>query len=433
MNKKTVTPSNLDLERKIFNLQESLRVLQDSINKSLPQAEEEIQSLISKLSIDIVMLKQHIHTLDEDRTKLIHLPGISAALNSSLDTNQVLLSVIDTINNLIDAERSVLMMRDEKGELAFKLGRTREMETLSKDDLTISRSVLTQVLEQRGPVLTTNAQEDPRFVDQSSVILHNLRSILCVPLIVKDEIIGVIFSDNKSQAGKFGNMDQNLLMGIAHQAAVAIQNANLFEQLKQSNIELQIGYNNTLEGWARALELRDNETQGHTQRVTQMTIELAKYMKIEMDQLIQIRRGALLHDIGKMGIPDGILNKPGHLSLEERAVMEKHPEYARELISQIDFLKPAVDIPYSHHEHWDGTGYPLGLKGEDIPFSARIFAVVDVWDAMTTDRPYRKALAEEDVLAYIQEKSGVYFDPQVVKAFTGLRRLTSEKTDDIQP
>jgi HD-GYP domain-containing protein (c-di-GMP phosphodiesterase class II) len=187
--------------------------------------------------------------------------------------------------------------------------------------------------------------------------------------------------------------------------------------LDRSNRELMDAYNSTLEGWSKALELRDEDTEGHTQRVTDMTVFLARRMGFTGDDLVQIRRGALLHDIGKMGVPDAILNKPGPLTDEEWEVMRKHPIYAYQMLSPIEYLKPALAIPCCHHERWDGSGYPLGWKGYDIPLPARIFAVVDVWDALRSDRPYRGAWEEERVLEHLKEGKGTHFDPEVVEEF----------------
>ena len=171
---------------------------------------------------------------------------------------------------------------------------------------------------------------------------------------------------------------------------------------------------------ARALELRDELTEGHTRRVTELTLELARAMNIPETELVQIRRGAILHDIGKMGIPDSILNKPGPLAAHEQRIMRMHPQYAYEMLSFIPFLQSALDIPFCHHEWWNGEGYPRGLIGEEIPLSARIFSVVDVWDALTSDRPYRAAWTPERTLNYLQDGSGKQFEPRVVEAFLSL-------------
>lgn len=204
---------------------------------------------------------------------------------------------------------------------------------------------------------------------------------------------------------------------MAGQIAIALDHAGTLESLKQANLELERAYDATLEGWVRALDLRDQETEGHTQRVTELTLRLARKLAMSEEELVHVRRGALLHDIGKMGIPDSILLKPGKLLEEEWVLMKHHPVYAYEWLKDIKFLRPALEIPYNHHERWDGSGYPRGLKGEEIPLSARIFAVVDAWDAMTSDRPYRKALSHEQAVEELKREAGRQFDPQIVEAF----------------
>jgi putative two-component system response regulator len=188
--------------------------------------------------------------------------------------------------------------------------------------------------------------------------------------------------------------------------------------LENLNTELVTAYDKTIEGWSAALDLRDKETEGHTQRVTAMTVVLAQAHGLSDEQIKHMRRGALLHDIGKLGIPDSILLKPGKLTDQEWHTMRQHPVLAYQWLSQIAYLRAALDIPYCHHEKWDGTGYPRGLKGEEIPIAARIFAITDVWDALTSDRPYRQAAGHEQAYQYILSQSGLHFDPQIVELFT---------------
>ena len=188
-------------------------------------------------------------------------------------------------------------------------------------------------------------------------------------------------------------------------------------KLREANAHLLAAYEATIEGWSHALDLRDRETEGHSQRVTELTIKLAEVSGMSADEIIHIRRGALLHDMGKIGVPDSILHKPAALTDEEWTVMRKHPQFVYDMLSSVEYLRPALDIPYSHHEKWDGTGYPRGLKGEQIPLAARLFAVADVWDALTSDRPYRPAWSKEEALIFIREQSGSHFDPQVVDLF----------------
>ncbi len=239
-----------------------------------------------------------------------------------------------------------------------------------------------------------------------------------LPLVAKGQVKGVLEVFSRSQRSIDPERIE-FLHALAGQAAIALDNSSLFEQLQNTNSELSIAYDATLEGWVKALELRDRETVGHAHRVIEMTLRVADRIGIRGESLQHIRRGALLHDIGKMGIPDSILLKPGPLTPAEWEIMRQHPVHAYEMLKTIDYLSPALEIPYCHHERWDGEGYPRGLKGKAIPMSARIFAVVDVWDALTSDRPYRRAWSERQALEYILRESGRHFDPEVVNAFFG--------------
>ncbi|MFM8320582.1 MAG: HD domain-containing phosphohydrolase [Chloroflexota bacterium] len=236
------------------------------------------------------------------------------------------------------------------------------------------------------------------------------------PLVAKGETLGVLEVYHRVPLTPDPEW-LSFLDTLAGQAAIAIDNATLVDSLQHANRELSLAYDTTLEGWVRLLDLRDKETEDHTQRVTRLTMELAHTIGMSEEMQVHLRRGALLHDVGKIGIADSILNKAGPLTIEEMATMRRHPEYAFSHLNGIEYLKQALDVPYCHHEWWDGSGYPRGLKGENIPISARIFAVVDVYDALTSDRPYRKAWDQATVLEYIREQSGTHFDPQVVEAF----------------
>jgi putative two-component system response regulator len=205
------------------------------------------------------------------------------------------------------------------------------------------------------------------------------------------------------------------------------ERAKVAAETKRMHDVLVHSYEATLEGWVRALDLRDKETEGHSQRVTAMTVTMAQELGIQGEEIEHIRRGALLHDVGKLGIPDSILHKPGPLTDEEWDIMRLHPVYAYAWLFPIDFLRPALDIPYAHHEKWDGTGYPRGLKGEEIPLSARIFALVDVWDALRSDRPYRLAWDVEKVRQHLRSLSGIHFDPRLVEGFLA-RQQQQEST-----
>lgn len=237
-----------------------------------------------------------------------------------------------------------------------------------------------------------------------------------LPLIADDQLIGVLEIYNRSKLSPDEDWLRFLEI-LCNQAAVAINTIRLYEHIQTSRDELLNAYDLTIEGWSKAMDLRDRETEDHTRRVTDLTLRLAQHFGVDESQLVHYRRGALLHDIGKLGVPDRILSKPGQLNDEEWVIMRTHPQLAYDMLVPIEYLRPALDIPYCHHEKWDGSGYPRGLKGEEIPFAARLFALVDVFDALTSDRPYRAAWPVQRVFDYIREQSGKHFDPRVVEVF----------------
>jgi PAS domain S-box-containing protein len=240
-----------------------------------------------------------------------------------------------------------------------------------------------------------------------------------IPLSAKGQVQGVL---EVFQRSVFQPDDEwfTFLETLSRQAAIAIDSNNLFDNLQRSNTNIILAYDATIQGWSQALELRDKETEGHARRVTEQTVQLAQLVGVPDTELEHVRRGTLLHDIGKMGIPDAILLKPGKLTQEEWGIMRRHPVLAYEMLSSIAYLRQALDIPHYHHESWDGSGYPDGLKGEQIPLYARIFAVVDVYDALTNNRPYRPAWTTEQAIQYIREESGKHFDPAIVEAFLNM-------------
>jgi len=259
---------------------------------------------------------------------------------------------------------------------------------------------------------------DPEIavVRQSLISEDKFQSYCAIPLIAKGQVKGVleIFHSDKSM------LDQErfeFLQALAAQAAIAIDNATLFNELQNSNIELVIAYDSTIESWGKALNLRDRETEDHTQRVTEMTLSILRAYGMSEKELVHVRRGALLHDIGKMGVPDSILLKKGALTPEEEEIMQKHPLYAFDILMPIAYLRPALDIPYCHHEKWDGSGYPRGLRGEQIPLAARIFTLADNWDALISERRYHKAWPREKVVEYIRSRAATHFDPNLVELF----------------
>jgi len=388
--------------------------------------------IVSTAIQDITRTTQSLSSLEQSvndylkarQSQLGALMGVGRAINSSLGLKRVLEEVMDTLIELMHAERGFLMLRESNGELTVRIARGIAHINLEEESFKVSRTIVGRVADSGEPILTTNAQDDPRFGSQMSIAMYQLRSILCAPLKIKNQLIGVIYVENRARSGIFQEPDLSLITAFADQAAVAIDNAQLFENLQESNRELQEAYQATLEGWVQALDMRDKETEGHTQRVTILTERLARTMGVDGVALLNITRGALLHDIGKMAIPDGILLKPDKLTEAERALIQKHPVYAYDMLKRINFLLPAIDIPYCHHEKWDGTGYPRGLKGEEIPFAARIFPVVDVYDALVSDRPYRKGLPPREVRERIKADSGKHFEPRVAEAFLAMDDLS---------
>lgn len=274
-----------------------------------------------------------------------------------------------------------------------------------------------------GEIIAGKVADFPE-TERARLSPSRIRSILLIPLFVSGDWYGYVGFDCCTSERKWASQEIALLKVTAAQISSGIENHRLLEEvlldarmLERSNEELRQAYEETLEGWARALELRDSDTEGHTRRVANITLKIGKKLAFTENQLIHLHRGALLHDIGKMAVPDHILGKEGPLNDDEWTIMRYHPIHACEMLSKIKYLQPALAIPCSHHERWDGSGYPQGLKGEDIPLPARIFAVVDVWDALTSDRPYRTARSFDQTIEYLKKGAGTLFDPTVVEAF----------------
>jgi HD-GYP domain-containing protein (c-di-GMP phosphodiesterase class II) len=254
------------------------------------------------------------------------------------------------------------------------------------------------------------------FVRKSLLAAEKFSGYCAIPLVAKGQVKGVL----ELFQGKKTMLDQEwfeFLQALSAQAAIAIDNATLFNELQASNVELVIAYDSTIESWGKALNLRDMETEDHTQRVTEITLHMLRIYGMSEKELVHVRRGALLHDIGKMGVPDAILLKEGPLTPGEEEIMHKHPMYAFDILMPIAYLRPALDIPYCHHEKWDGTGYPRGLKGEQIPLAARIFALADSWDALISERRYHDPWPREKVVEYVRSRAGTHFDPNLVELF----------------
>lgn len=300
---------------------------------------------------------------------------------------------------------------------------------IKKNRIPMGSGISGRVVQDRKVIYIADLSrfEDQIFIQRNLLKDEGFVSYYGAPLVSKGKVLGVLeVFHRKAHNGNSEWMD--FLETLAGQVAMAIENASLVDNILRKHTELITAYNQTIEGWGTALSLKEEETAEHSQRVTEMSVELAKVLGMEEEDIYHVRLGALLHDIGKIGVPDSILLKPGKLTDDEWEVMRKHPDYAFEMLAPIAYLRKASEIPYCHHEKWDGTGYPRGLKGKQIPLSARIFAVVDVWDALSSNRPYRKAWPNDKVIEHLQKQSGSHFDPEVVECFIKIINGNAEKS-----
>ena len=389
-------------------------------------AEGEIIGM-SKIAQDISERKDaeaSIHALNADLHQQVQrvtaLREIDRSIASSGDLSVTLGMILDNVTNQLGVDAATVLLLNPHA-LTLEYAATRGFPTVLRGTaVRLGEELAGRVALTRQPLIIPDLHSV--IVSQAWRELlteEGLINYFAAPIIAKGKVLGVLevlhrqpFEPSSSWLEVF-----EMLMS---QATIAVNNDGLFRDLEQASLELRFAYEETIEGWARALDLRDHETEGHSRRVTEMTVTLCQQLGISPERLVDVRRGALLHDIGKMGVPDAILLKQGQLTPEEWQKMRRHPEFAVKLLSPIRFLRPALDIPQYHHEQWDGSGYPLGLSGEAIPLTARAFAVVDVYDALTSDRPYRKAWSREQAVEHIRAGAGTHFDPGVVSVFIQL-------------
>ncbi len=360
---------------------------------------------------------------DETERNLRHVKAlrkIDRAISGSLDLRVSLDTLLDQVRTELRVDAADILLLDR---------RTLLLEYAAGDGFVSSAAARTALrlgedcagraaLEQRTlTALDVGEEAHARWTALAAAEQFAWRA--AAPLLTKGEVRGVleVFQRNWFQPDETWS---GFLEAVAGQAALAVESATLFGDLQRSNLELRLAYDATIEGWSRALELRDLETEGHSLRVSALSERLARALGMPEDDIVHLRRGALLHDIGKVAVPDSVLFKEGPLTEEEWEAMRKHTTHALALLSPIRYLRPALDVPFAHHERWDGSGYPRGRKGEQIPLAARIFAVVDVWDALRSDRPYRPAWPADKVREYISVRAGTHFDPAIVKAFLAL-------------
>jgi PAS domain S-box-containing protein len=376
---------------------------------------------------DVTERKRAEERVQRQIKKLSALRSIDMAISSNLDLRITLnIFVAEAMSQLDVDAANVLLLNSRSNLLEYAASRGFRTSALKHSHLRVGEGYAgTAALENRIVSIPNLTKEDTGFKRSKLLEGEDFISYYAVPLVAKGHVVGVLEIFHRSPLEPDEEWFE-FLDALALQAAIAIDNNSLFYDLERSTMDLTLAYDSTIEGWSRALDYRDKETEGHSQRVTEMTLRIAREMGINEEELVHVRRGALLHDIGKMGIPDSILLKAGPLTDEEWKIMRLHPVYSYDLLHPIAYLRPALDIPYCHHEKWDGSGYPRGLKAEQIPLSARIFAVVDVWDALRSDRPYRPAWPEEKTIEHIRSLSGIQFDPKVMEAFL---RAIAEKKD----
>ncbi len=360
----------------------------------------------------------HLHAETKRRSqRLAALHNIDMAITASLDLNFTLNVMLEQVINQLHVDAAAVLLNHKSQVLKYAAGRGFRSSAIERSQVRLGDEYAGQAaLSRRMIHVPRLSQADPSFKRLHSLAEEDYLTYYVVPLIAKGEVMGVL----ELYHGEPLNPDiewTNFLETLAGQAAIAIHNTERLDNLELAKTELDVAYAATLEAWVRTLNLREGTPEDHTTKIVDMTISLARAMDFSQYKLSHIARGAMLHDIGNLEIPEKILLKTGPLTEEERLIIQAHPVHAYNLLSRINYLEPAAIIPYCHHERWDGSGYPRALKGEEIPPEARAFAVVDVWNALTMDRPYRKAWPGLKARAYIEEQAGILFDPQVVEMF----------------
>ncbi len=395
------------------------REIDISISTNFPHETEDY----SRVFISMEDITERKKAEDQIRRQVKHLASLRAvdmAISASIDLPITLRVLINQAVQQLSVDAAAIFLFNPKIQmLEYAAGSGFTTRAIEDARLHLGQSYAGKAALNKRMVAASDLGTQYSQITIMDVRKEGFSDYIGVPLIAKGKVKGVLELFNRTALSTTTEW-MSLLDSMAGQAAIAIDNATLFDEVQQANINLRQAYDATIEGWARALELRDGETKGHSARVADMTVRLAQAFKIKGDALVDIRRGALLHDIGKMGIPDNILLKKDKLTDAEWQIMRRHPDYANNLLGSIDFLKAAIEIPYAHHEKWDGSGYPRGLKGEEIPLASRIFAVIDCWDALRSDRPYRAAWTNLETWNHIEKNSGIEYDPKVVEKFHSL-------------
>ncbi|MBI5297975.1 MAG: HD domain-containing protein [Chloroflexi bacterium] len=367
---------------------------------------------------DITTRKENEMSLRRQTDRLAALRTIDMATTSSLDLNLTLVMLVNQVRTQINVDAvSILLLDSSSQALKYAAGSGFHTNNFEQMSLKLGDGYAGRAALARQTIRIANlSNRQTDFLRSPTFSQEGFTDYFAIPLIVKGRVLGVLEIFHRSPLSPNADWLEFVNM-LATQVAMAIESALMFDNYERTHAALTLAYDATIEGWSKALELRDRETQGHARRVTEMTVRLATALGLTEQQIVHIRRGAILHDIGKMAIPDSILFKPGPLDPQEWTIMRQHTSIAADLLRPIQYLAPALEIPQYHHEKWDGSGYPFGLKGEHIPLAARLFAVVDVYDALTSDRPYRNAWSHEKAVEYLRAEDGRHFDPKVVKIF----------------
>jgi HD-GYP domain-containing protein (c-di-GMP phosphodiesterase class II) len=376
------------------------------------------ESRVIAIVRDISERVKNTERIQNQLRRLSALHAVDAAITASFDLKVTLSVILRQMINLLGANAAdILVLNQSTHMLEFAAGQGFQTSTPQPMPLMIGQGYAGKAALLRRTISIPDFGNRPveSFL-APDLLREKFANYYAVPLIVKGQVKGVLELYHRSLVRPDDDW-LDFLATIAGQSAVAIDSACLFQDLQRTNAELSLAYDSAIESWARVLELSNRESGAHSYRVVDLTVKLARSMGIAEQELNHFRRGALLHDVGKLGIPESILNKPGPLNEAEQKIMQSHPQLAYQMLSSVNYLAPALDIPHYHHERWDGSGYPEGLREDQIPFAARLFAVVDVYDALTSTRPYRSAWSHQIALDHIRENAGKLYDPTVVRAF----------------
>lgn len=388
---------------------------------------EEHFSLILDIADQAAIAMENSRLLERQKREvevlstLLHIGGL---LSSTINLDELLLKILDSIHKLIDTDTSSIMLLDEMGILRIKAARGLDPRYIDKDGIRLGDGIAGWVALHVKPLLLHDLIKDGGFINFRS---HEkeICSSICVPLSVKEQVVGVLSLNSLTKEKRFTGDDLRLMLIFSSQAASAIENARLFDEVLKKTVELKESRFDSIKALAEALETKDIYTRGHSDRMVEYAIKIADRLDLSEQEKEYLRYGAILHDIGKIGIPDNILNKPGRLDDEEYKMMKSHPEKGADIIKEILFLAPVVPMVLHHQERYDGKGYPAGLAGDEIPIGARIISVLDAFDAMTSDRPYRPAPGADRAIEELRRCAGTQFDPKAVSAFLNI--LEEEK------